>query len=159
MFYFFILKKTIEIKKKNKSRRCFELQLLAKASLRSSRKKSTTKQDEESSEKTLTNHSLSNNILKTKEEEINKKLTYDCFKSNINVLITVLTIIFVYYLSIIPLCLTINDIIHYNPYIHYAFFLNNILNPFINIFFNSKFRSCGLIVCKLAFYHVKVFFS
>ena len=69
---------------------------------------------------------------------------------NLRLAITILFLTFIYYLSIIPWCLTINKIINYNPYIHYTFLLNNTINPFIYGFLNPNFRSCGYYIFKLA---------
>ena len=76
-----------------------------------------------------------------------------CFylNRNMRIAISILLVTCIYYVSIIPWCLTINGLIKYNPYIHYTFLLNTTLNPFIYGFMNPNFRSCGLHLFKLIF--------
>jgi len=66
---------------------------------------------------------------------------------------TILLVTIIYYLSIIPWCLTINGIIEYNPYLHYTFLLNQSVNPFIYLFLNPHFRSCGFYLLKTKLKH------
>ena len=66
---------------------------------------------------------------------------------------TILLITVIYYLSIIPWCLTINGFIDYNPYFHYTFLLNQSVNPFIYLFLNPHFRSCGFYLVKTRLKH------
>jgi hypothetical protein len=68
---------------------------------------------------------------------------------NLRLAIIILIVTFIYYLSIIPWCLTINGFIQYNPYIHYSFLLNNSVNPLVYGILNPNFRKCGLYLIKL----------
>ena len=68
---------------------------------------------------------------------------------NFRLSIIILIVTCIYYLSIIPWCLTINGFIQYNPYIHYSFLLNNSVNPFVYGILNPNFRNCGLYLIKL----------
>ena len=68
---------------------------------------------------------------------------------NFRVACIIITITCTHYMSIIPWCLTITGLIAYNPYIHYTFLLNSILNPLIYGFFNPNFRNSGFYLLKL----------
>ena len=70
---------------------------------------------------------------------------------NFRIAVMILLVTVIYYLSIIPWCLAINDIIRYNPYIHYSFLLNNTINPLIYGFLNPYFRNCCLYIFKSMF--------
>ncbi len=63
-------------------------------------------------------------------------------KRNLRIAVMIFLVTLIYYLSIIPWCLTINSIIEYNPFIFYTFLLNSTLNPFIYGVFNPYFRNC-----------------
>jgi hypothetical protein len=86
-----------------------------------------------------------NNI--SDEFQIKKRRFY--ISRNFRLAMIILIVTFIYYLSIIPWCLTINGFIQYNPYIHYSFLLNNSVNPLVYGILNPNFRKCGLYLIKL----------
>ena len=94
------------------------------------------------------------NIKENDDEKENK-----CFclllNRNRRIAISILLVTFTYYLSIIPWCLTINNIIEYNPYIHYTFLLNSLINPYSYAISNPNFRCCGFCLLKLKFRTLK----
>ena len=61
--------------------------------------------------------------------------------SIVRIAITIFFVTMVYYLSIIPWILTVNNIIKFNPFIYYTFILNSSLNPLIYFLFNTSFRN------------------
>ena len=96
-----------------------------------------------------------NTLLKTMhtDEIKNTKADKNIFKMNENVqlVVVILFVTFIYYLSIIPWCLTMNSIIQFNAYIHYLFLLNNTVNPIVYGFLNPYFRSSGFYLLKIKF--------
>ena len=107
-----------------------------------------TKLSSKTSTRNAVNEELKSQPIQNNDLIINKRnlqLTCYCFSLNrhTQIAITIVLVSFIYYVSIIPWCLTINGIVKYNPYIHYMFFLNNTLNPFIYLFLNPNFRKCG----------------
>ena len=72
-------------------------------------------------------------------------------KPNFRIAAMILVVTFVYYVSIIPWCLTLNEIIEYNPYIHYAFLFKSVFNPFIYGLLNPNLRKCGFNLLKVFF--------
>jgi hypothetical protein len=79
------------------------------------------------------------------------KRSFSLFKSNIRMASMIFLVTLVYYLSIIPWCLTINDIIKFNPFVYYSFVINSCVNPIIYGFFNDNFRNCSFEILYLFF--------
>jgi hypothetical protein len=86
-------------------------------------------------------------IIQDIQAKENKK--YCRINDNVQLEMTILFITFVYYISIIPFCLTNHNIIEYNALIHYTFLLNNTLNPIAYGLLNPNFRSCGYYLFKI----------
>nr|QVK45744.1 G protein-coupled receptor [Proales similis] len=70
---------------------------------------------------------------------------------NIRMSFIVFLVTLAYYISIIPWCLTINNLIKFNPFIYYTFLLNNCLNPIIYSFLNENFRRSCIEFLRLLF--------
>ncbi len=64
-----------------------------------------------------------------------KKRSITLIRSNLRMATMIFFVTKVYYLSIIPWILTINNVIKFNPFIYYTFTLNCSLNPLIYFFF------------------------
>jgi hypothetical protein len=86
---------------------------------------------------------------------INKSKSFHMFRANIRMALIIFFVTIVYYISVIPWTLTINNIIKYNPFIYYTFFINNAANPIIYGFFNPNFRRCCIEILRIMFYNVK----
>jgi hypothetical protein len=76
-------------------------------------------------------------------------------KPSFRVAIMIFLVTFIYWLSIIPWFLTLNKIIEYNPFIHYAFLLKSVFNPIIYGLLNPNLRNCGFNLIKLFFVSIK----
>ena len=101
---------------------------------------------------------------KAKEESNNSGKINDCkdnkcfcfpLNHNRRIALSIFLVTFTYYMSIIPWCLTINNIIEYNPYIHLSFLLNCLVNPYSYAISNPNFRRCGCYLLKLKFRTLK----
>ncbi len=79
------------------------------------------------------------NLLKNKKLKRPSHLTN---RRNLRIAIMIFLVTLVYYLAVVPWCLTINSIIEYNPFVFYLFLLNSIFNPIIYGVFNPYFRNC-----------------
>ena len=88
------------------------------------------------------------NFKNTNEDSIESTSEYNYFCYYLRLAITILLLTIIYYVSIIPWCLTINQIINYDPYFHNLFLLNKFLDPFIYLFLNPHFRNFGLHLLK-----------
>ena len=93
-------------------------------------------------------------IFKSKKNAVQNK-AFLLFKTNIRMALIIFFVTLVYYISVIPWCLTINNVIKYNPFIYYTFFINNAINPVIYGFFNPNFRRCCLEILNILFYQFK----
>ena len=124
IIYLIIFIKTKKIKKRHQVRKDLEIQLIKRAT---------------------------ENVVIIKDSEIKDNKKYCSINDSVQLDFTILFITFVYYLSVIPWCLTINDIIEYNALIHYTFLLNNTLNPIVYGLLNPNFRSCGFYLFKIKF--------
>jgi hypothetical protein len=125
--YSLIFKKTFELNERHTKRKTNEKNMLNRARFNSKRLK------------------------KRKSSTIERKSCPFYQKPNFRIAVMILVVTFVYYISIIPWCLTLNGIIEYNPYIHYAFLLKSVFNPFIYGMLNPNLRNCGFNLLKLFF--------
>ena len=147
IMYSLVWFKTYEIKKRRKTRKKFEYKLFIRALNNS------IKIDDRKVNKVFKNQAkIFENKLKIREQNARKAKCL-CFSTHCNfrIAVSILLVTFIYYLSIIPWCLTITGMIKYNAYIHYTFLLNNTINPFIYGFLNPNFRNCGLYLLNLIF--------
>lgn len=103
--------------------------------------------------KTMSGSTLSINSLGKSYTNRNTaiKKSFSLFKSNIRMASMIFLVTLVYYLSIIPWCLTINDVIKFNPFVYYSFVINSCVNPIIYGFFNDNFRNCSFEILYLFF--------
>jgi hypothetical protein len=78
-------------------------------------------------------------------------------RKNFSMAFMIFFVTMVYYFSIIPWILTINNIIKFNPFIFYTFTLNCSLNPTIYFIFNSNFRNhcVEFFIYLLSFFYVR----
>jgi cholecystokinin A receptor/hypocretin (orexin) receptor 2 len=94
-------------------------------------------------------------------KEINKSLPitfnqkFSFIRTNFRMAFMIFLVTLVYYISIIPWCLTINDWIRFNVWIYYTFVINSAVNPIIYGFFNPNFRNNSIDILKLAILKVK----
>jgi hypothetical protein len=137
--YTLIFIKTIRIKNRRELRNAFEIEILQNA-VKNSVTSGPTKYGKKAS---------CNVIEKLKLKE-NKK--HSCLTRNFRLAIIILFVAFISYLSILPWCLTINNFINYNPFIHYSFLLNSFFNPLVYGLFNQNFRRIGLVLIELFFF-------
>ena len=146
--YIMIFRKTYQVQKKHKLRRESEVQLFKRAF--NTLNEASVEKSKQSIEKAI---ELKIEYKISAFEKKNQKLTLASFFKNqsCRIVISVLLVAFVYFLSIIPWCLTINGLIKYNPFIHYTFLLNNTINPFIYGFLNPNIRNCGSHLLKLIY--------
>ena len=85
----------------------------------------------------------------------NSSQKFSFLRTNMRMASMIFLVTLVYYVSIIPWCLTINDIIKFNPFIYYTFVINSAVNPIIYGFFNPNFRNNCIDIMKIAFIKAK----
>ena len=88
----------------------------------------------------------------SKNVPINQKFSF--LRTNLRMAFIIFLVTLVYYISIIPWCLTINDIITFNPFIYYTFVINSSVNPIIYGFFNPNFRNNCIDLLKISFFNI-----
>lgn len=137
--YSLLFKKAFQFNRRYSKRKRSEQYILHKAKYNSSVKKSSVDNKGEL------------RILDKEETDENKSCPF-YQKPNFRIAVMILVLTFVYYLSIIPWCLTYNGIIEYNPFIHNVFLLKSIINPLIYGLLNPNLRICGVYLLKLFYF-------
>ena len=135
--YILIFIRTFQIKKRRDSRKASELEILQNAIKHSFDAKHGGK--------------FFNLTEKLKVKEVKSDF---CINRNIRLAIVILFVAFIYYLSIIPWCLTVNNFINYDPYIHYSFLLNSFFNPLVYGLLNQNFRKISLFLIELLLFSI-----
>jgi hypothetical protein len=152
--YFIIFRKTYEIESRhsNETQTQSELKLFT-----TSNKHSNMNSVDFIEANRLDNSSRPRDEIEATNDYDAKENKFLCFSLNRNrrIAISILLVTFTYYVSIIPWCLTINNVIEYNPYIHYTFLLNSLINPYSYAISNPNFRCCGFCLLKLKFRTLK----
>ena len=127
--YILIFIKTFQLNKRNENRKKNENRLFKNAIINQA----------------IVNQDINEGEVKTssainigRKLQRSKKNSKNCcclnFNRNFRIASMILLVTFIYYSSIIPYFFTINSIILYNPYIHYLYLLNSIVNPYVSVF-------------------------
>lgn len=139
--YALIFLKSIALNKRQSRRKETEMNILNSAKSNSTSKDNVYNQ--------VTNESNSSILEKYMHNIIIEESQSIYQRPNFRIAVIVLFVTFIYWLSIIPWCLTFNGVIEYNPFIHYAFLLKSVFNPLIYGFLNPNLRNCGFYLLKL----------
>jgi hypothetical protein len=147
VLYILIFKRTFELNKRREMRKKRENRIFKRALSNSFSNK-----NGEVKATTSSNKNIERKLSMVKDSKMERKsCCWFYLNRNFRIAVMILLVTVIYYLSIIPWCLAINDIIRYNPYIHYSFLLNNTINPLIYGFLNPYFRNCCLYIFKSMF--------